>query len=260
MTEGMGDGTVNETVENTELETAEQTEETQVEELENGTDTEETEAQEENEEFDPDKISFEEEAVTTFGSYDLSKFKDSFDFTDPNVTEVFSSEVAKLEKLGASQELIEYFVETMVDLGNQEAEDNKLTNETVKESLNKYLSTEEKRNYKAVSNFTVEALKGTDMENDTKEILSNPFIVKLINSIYKKSAGNKTINKANVEQGQKINYTAEAAGKKYDEYIRSNPESTREEKKIFLTNIYGKLGETEKIKFEDVYEGLFNKN
>ena len=260
MTEGMGDGTVNETVENTELKTAEQTEETQVEELENVTDTEETEAQEENEEFDPDKISFEEEAVTTFGSYDLSKFKDSFDFTNPNVTEVFSSEVAKLEKLGASQELIEYFVETMVDLGNQEAEANKLTNETVKESLNKYLSTEEKRNYKAVSNFTVEALKGTDMENDTKEILSNPFIVKLINSIYKKSVGNKTINKANVEQGQKINYTVEAAGKKYDEYIRSNPESTREEKKIFLTNIYGKLGETEKIKFEDVYEGLFNKN
>lgn len=256
----MGEETVNETVENTELETVEQTEETQVEELENEMDAEETEAQEESEEFDPDKISFEEEAVTTFGSYDLSKFKDSFDFTDPNVTEVFSSEVAKLEKLGASQELIEYFVETMVDLGNQEAEANKLTNETVKESLNKYLSTEEKRNYKAVSNFTVEALKGTDMENDTKEILSNPFIVKLINSIYKKSSGNKTINKANVEQGQKINYTVEAASKKYDEYIKGNPESTREEKKTFLTNMYTKLGETEKVKFEDIYDGLFNKN
>lgn len=212
----------------------------------------------ENDLFDPEKIDFESEGETTFGSYDLSKYKDQINFADPVVAQAFAEEATKLEKLGASQELMEYFLETLIDVDSQTKEVANLTNAEVKEGLNKHLTIEEKRNFKTITNFTTEALKGTEMEGDVKEILSNPFIVKLVNSIYKKATGGKIINKSNVpEQGQKIEYTIDNVQKQYEKFLESNP--AKESEREFLSNMYTKIPDKDKKQFEFIYEGLFKK-
>ena len=245
---------------NPEQETHEQLTDPQVDEFNfdgEGEATAEGEGEPEGDLFDPGKIDFES-GETTFGNYDLAKYKDQINFSDPNVAQAFAEEATKFEKMGASQEVVEYFIETLLESESQAQKAANLTNAEVKEGLNKHLTVEEKRNYKTLSNFTAEALKGTEMEDATKEILSNPFIVKLVNSIYKKASGGKVINQSNVpEQGQRAEYTLNTIQKQYDKFLETN--RTKEEQSEFLSNMYMKVPDKDKKQFEFIYEGLFKK-
>lgn len=223
-----------------------------------GDETKEDTVKEGDGEFNPDEIDFSEQE-TTFGKYDLSKFKDNINFENSEAMEAFNQEAQKMEELGFTQEQVEYICEAVLGMNEEVGEVKMPTKEEITSNLKKGLTIEEQRNYKAINSFVKEALKGTELESEAQFIMANPKIVKLVNAVYKKAAGSKIINKANVEQKTDIKYTVDYAQSQYDKYLKENPDTEREEKRTFLTGLYNKMPENEKERFEDIFFGLFNK-
>jgi hypothetical protein len=217
---------------------------------------EETEKGEE-EEFNPDEIDFSEND-TTFGKYDLSKYKDVIDFENAEALEAFRQEAAKLEQLGASQELVEYICESVLGLNEESQSPQKMTKTEVEANLKQHLTIEERRNYPVVNNYVKDILKGTELENNTLEIMSNPYLVKLASYFYKKSVGGRVINQSNVpEQKPKATYTLDTVQRNYEKFLEKNP--TKEQESKYLSDLYKKIPDKEKEQFSFIYEGLFTK-
>lgn len=236
-------------------ENSEETPEDTPEETEEG---KEEEKEEEIKAFNPDDLDFSDND-TTFGIYDLSDFKDYINFDNAEGLEAFRQEAKEMEKRGFTQDQVKYVMEKVLELEGDAEQPEILTQKEVQANLKKHLTIEEQRNYKTTGNFIREAIKGTEVEGGYNEIMSNPFLYKLANALIKKAAGGKMINKSNVKQGQNINYTVENAQAQYDKYLTNNPDSKREDKINFLSNLYKKMPETEKGKFESIFDGLFNK-
>ena len=217
---------------------------------------EETEEETE-EEFNPDNADFSENDAT-FGKYDLSKYKDKIDFENIQAMEAFRQEAAKLEQLGASQELVEYICESVLGMNEQPQEPQKMTKKEVDANLKRHLTIEELRNYPVLNNFVKDTLKGTEMEGNSLEIMSNPYLVKLASYFYKKGVGGRVINQSNIpEQKAKITYTLDNVQKSYEKFLKKNP--TKEQENKYLSDLYKKIPDKDKAQFTFIYEGLFTK-
>ena len=143
--------------------------------------------EEQDEEFNSDDMNFTEND-TTFGIYDLSKYKDNINFENTEAMEAFNKEAKKLEQLGFTQEQVDYMCESILGLNEEAEQPQKLTKKEVQANLKKYLTVEEQRNYAAINNYTKEALRGTELEGNITEIMSNPYLVKLAYALYRKTA------------------------------------------------------------------------
>lgn len=166
------------------------------------TPTEDTTEEIIDEEFNPDSLfsdeDGEEEINYTFGSYDLSKFKDVLDFEDQDMVNEFAEYASKYEEKGFTQEQVEFILEEKIaELDKREQEKSKKpTQKEIKERLQNSLTKEEIRNYKPTSIFVKDLVKGTEFEDKAMDILQNPTLVKLFHTAYKKSLGKTTdINK-----------------------------------------------------------------
>ncbi len=215
------------------------------------------EKEETEEEFNPDNMDLSENDAT-FGKYDLSKYKDKINFENAEALEAFRQEAITLEKLGASQELVEYLCENMIGLNEEEQAPQKITKKEVEANLKQHLTIEERRNYPVINNFVKDTLKGTEMENNTLEIMSNPYLVKLASYFYKKGVGGRVINQSNVpEQKAKITYTLDSVQKSYEKFLEKNP--TKEQENKYLSDLYKRIPDKDKTQFSFIYEGLFTK-
>ena len=208
------------------------------------------------EEFNPDNMDFSGND-TMFGKYDLSKYKDIIDFDNTEAMEAFRQEAVILEKLGASQELVEYICENVAGM-NEESQVPKITKKEVEANLKQHLTIEERRSYPVINNFVKDTLKGTELEANTLEIMSNPYLVKLANYFYKKGVGGRVINQSNVpEQKPRVDYTLEAVQKNYLKFQAKNP--TKEQENKYLSDLYKRIPDKDKEQFSFIYEGLFTK-
>lgn len=209
------------------------------------------------EEFNPDSADFSEND-TTFGKYDLSKYKDKIDFENIEAMEAFRQEATKLEQLGASQELVEYICESVLGMNEESQEPQKMTKKEVEANLKQHLTIEERRSYPVINNFVKDTLKGTELEGNTLEVMSNPYLVKLAGYFYKKGVGGRVINQSNVpEQKPRVDYTLESVQKNYEKFQAKNP--TKEQENKYLSDLYKRIPEKDKKQFEFIYEGLFTK-
>ena len=209
------------------------------------------------EEFNTDNVDFSEND-TTFGKYDLSKYKDKIDFENIEAMEAFRQEATKLEQLGASQELVEYICESVLGMNEESQEPQKMTKKEVDADLKRHLTIEERRSYPVINNFVKDTLKGTELEGNTLEIMSNPYLVKLAGYFYKKGVGGRVINQSNVpEQKPRVDYTLESVQKNYEKFQAKNP--TKEQENKYLSDLYKRIPEKDKKQFEFIYEGLFTK-
>ena len=209
------------------------------------------------EEFNPDSADFSEND-TTFGKYDLSKYKDKIDFENIEAMEAFRQEATKLEQLGASQELVEYICESVLGMNEESQEPQKMTKKEVDADLKRHLTIEERRSYPVINNFVKDTLKGTELEGNTLEVMSNPYLVKLAGYFYKKGVGGRVINQSNVpEQKPRVDYTLESVQKNYEKFQAKNP--TKEQENKYLSDLYKRIPEKDKKQFEFIYEGLFTK-
>lgn len=172
-------------------EVIEQTPET-VEENIGDTQEVDTEVAVEDEEFNPEDMFEDDNSTYQFGQYDLSKYKDVFDFDNEEFVSEFNRYAKEYASKGFTQEQIEYLLDSRIAEAEQDPKQKQTSSKEIKERLNKGLSNEEKRNYKAINSFVVNALAGTELEGQEKAIVSNPALVKLMNVLYKKSLGSTT--------------------------------------------------------------------
>ncbi len=202
------------------------------------------------------------ENETTFGKYDLSKYKDNLAYENIEAMDNLKQVAQKMDELGFSQEQVEFILDNIYE-ASQEIDEQlpkKMTKAEVEANLKKYLTPEERLDYRTVNNYVKDIIKGSEFEGLEKNIMTDPLLIKFARLFYKKSVGSKVINKSNVpEQKTNVNYTVENAQAQYDKYLKEKPESKREEKTAFLTNLYKKMPEKEKKKFESIFDGLFDK-
>ena len=150
------------------------------------------------EEFDPENL-FNEDDVNAdsfkFGDYNLEKYKDVLDFSDEELTKEFTEKAEQYQKLGFTQEQIEFILDEKINDAREveELRAKKPTQKEIRERLQSSLSNEEIRNYKPTTNYVKDLLNGTEFESKANEILQNPILVKLFHQAYKKSL-NKTTN------------------------------------------------------------------
>ena len=221
---------VTEVVETTETEIDEAVENTEeVEETTEETNQEEEQQKEETEEFNPDELDLETDDLYKIGGYDLTKYKDRIDLTNDTIRSNFENMAKELTDLGFQQNQIEYLLDKEFGNLNQETE---RTSEEIKKELSEVLSPQEKRNYKAVGGYVKDLLKDDPkMQTAYKEIMGNPYIVKLLNKAYTHSLNGKDINsfKEQKEITEKPLFDTEDVRFKIKEYVRNNERIDKED-------------------------------
>jgi len=217
------------------------------EEVVESNDTQENSNEESNDIFDPNSLEFEESYELE--GYDLSKYKDSIDIDSKEV----QAKAKKFKELGFSQEQIEYYLEDTMQVPESDREP---TAQEVRERLNKTLTPAEKRNYKAVSNFVIEGLKGTELEQYSTEAMKNPTLVKMFNALYNKANNNGVkadtpVTKREVAKGK---ISLGDAREKYREWMTTAEVRTPEKRIEFLNNMIKNSGNEEELAkaFEDL--------
>lgn len=201
--------------------------------------------------FDPDNLEFEESEDYTFGDYNLSKFKDSLDFTNEAVREGFNTLSKELKEQGFTQAQIEWLMEKEISAA-QSKRNFEPSKEQVMKELKDNLSIQEKRDYKAVGSFLKENLKGTEIEKYYKEAMANPAVFKIVHALYSKNMSGKPIETGSTktskeDKGQK--YTIDNAVDEYTEYLREHI-GDREDRKPVINKILSKLSKENQIIFK----------
>lgn len=222
-------------------EVLEQGEDTQViNEQEQGTQVEDqditTEDTQGKKPFSVDDLEFEDNYKV--GDYDLSKYKDVISTENMQMLEGYAKEYAKK---GFTQEQIEFLID-------KELDSKKPNIEEVQKELNKYLNSEEKRNYKAVGEQLRTALEENGLGAYYEEAMSNPIVFKIINSVLKtKGANIGAKTEFNTREKQLTGYQAV---EEFNSYLRENLGNADIKGK--QKELLNKLSEKEKKYFKEV--------
>lgn len=213
--------------------------------------TDTTDIEESEPELDLDNLEFEEEY--TYNGYDFSKYKDVLD--DDDCVEMVETITTQMKALNYTQEQADFLAD-LLRMATEDDEEEEESPVNVKEELNKYLTKEEKRNYKAVANFINTSFKGTEMEEYVNEIKSNPFLVKMFHTLYKgKGVQSKVNTTKNVSKGSGADMTAEQALGMYREWIENQDSITAQDRMNFVNSIIGKAKNKKEIK--ELFEQMF---
>lgn len=205
---------------------------------------EEKEQKSEDEKFDPTKVKFDDlDNLENIQGYNLSKFKDSLAFENPETASEIESYMTTFNGLGLSQEQVEGIINRLVeDGGNEKPEENKpLTMAEAQKILSQSLNREEKANYNATLNFVAEAWKGTPFESTMDALMVNPDVVKAMHYMYKKYSGkgnNPDPSKKYYEtqKSKKALNVNEALGS-YQKWVDSQETITPESRKNFINKL-----------------------
>lgn len=213
--------------------------------------TDTTDIEESEPELDLDNLEFEEEY--TYNGYDFSKYKDVLD--DDDCVEMVETITTQMKALNYTQEQADFLAD-LLRMATEDDEEEEESPVNVKEELNKYLTKEEKRNYKAVANFINTSFKGTEMEEYVNEIKSNPFLVKMFHTLYKgKGVQSKVNTTKNISKGSGADMTAEQALGMYREWIENQDSITAQDRMNFVNGIIGKAKNKKEIK--ELFEQMF---
>lgn len=213
--------------------------------------TDTTDIEESEPELDLDNLEFEEEY--TYNGYDFSKYKEILD--DDDCVEMVESITTQMKALNYTQEQADFLAD-LLRMATEDDEEEEESPVNVREELNKYLTKEEKRNYKAVANFINTSFKGTEMEEYVNEIKSNPFLVKMFHTLYKgKGVQSKVNTTKNVSKGSGADMTAEQALGMYREWIENQDSITAQDRMNFVNSIIGKAKNKKEIK--ELFEQMF---
>lgn len=214
--------------------------------------TDTTDIEESEPELDLDNLEFEEEY--TYNGYDFSKYKDILD--DDDCVEMVETITTQMKALNYTQEQADFLAD-LLRMATEDDEEEEVTSPVnVREELNKYLTKEEKRNYKAVANFINTSFKGTEMEEYVNEIKSNPFLVKMFHTLYKgKGVQSKVNTTKNVSKGSGADMTAEQALGMYREWIENQDSITAQDRMNFVNSIISKAKNKKEIK--ELFEQMF---
>lgn len=213
--------------------------------------TDTTDIEESEPELDLDNLEFEEEY--TYNGYDFSKYKDILD--DDDCVEMVETITTQMKALNYTQEQADFLAD-LLRMATEDDEEEEESPVNVREELNKYLTKEEKRNYKAVANFINTSFKGTEMEEYVNEIKSNPFLVKMFHTLYKgKGVQSKVNTTKNVSKGSGADMTAEQALGMYREWIENQDSITAQDRMNFVNSIIGKAKNKKEIK--ELFEQMF---
>lgn len=197
--------------------------------------------------FNPDEVNFEDDYQ--FSGYDLSKFKEDISL-DENSTQVLENFSKKFGELGLSQEQAEGVIEMLV---SQEAAIQ--TPEAIVQNLNKNLTYEEKRAYKANCNILKQALQGTEHEELYNALVSDSVAVKILSKVINHMKGGMNVNGARTQKevrsaGRML--TGEQAVNEFTKYMTANPTADHKAKKEDLAKLL--KSEEDKAYFNSIFE------
>ncbi|MGL5714327.1 MAG: hypothetical protein ACRCX2_15000 [Paraclostridium sp.] len=149
--------------------------------------------QDDNDEFDPE--SFDDDDLYSINGMDFSDLKDDLGLEGDGRVELLSTYVTPFIEQGFTEEQIKFIIKRDLEFddGSEEKTPKKKTAKDIQNELKSTLTTEEKRNYKAINRFAGDLLSGTELQDFKKEIMETPQLVKLFNIMYTKSLG-KTAN------------------------------------------------------------------
>lgn len=174
-------------------------------------------------EFDPDNLEFDDSVEAKFGDYDLTAFKDRINFENDEVRELFNNQAAELKEQGFTQKQVEYLLNKEIEHALKSRETEAFNKEKVKAELQKSLSLQEKRDYKAVGQFLKEITQGDEQLNKVyKEAMSNPIVYKLLHRAFIKGNGGKPLGLGTTKGSKEVRsqgMTLDRAISEYTDYL-----------------------------------------
>lgn len=180
----------------------------------------EQEQQKADEDFDPDKLEFgENEVDTKFGDYDLSGFKDRINFENEQVRELFNSKATELKEQGFTQKQVEYLLDKEIEYALQSRESQKLNKAKVMEELQKSLTSQERKDYKAVGGYLKEITQGDEQLTKVySEAMANPIVFKLLHRAFIKSNGGKPLGTGSAKENKEVRQAGMTLDRAISEY------------------------------------------
>lgn len=174
-------------------------------------------------EFNPDDLEFDDSVEAKFGDYDLTAFKDRINFENDEVRELFNNQAAELKEQGFTQKQVEYLLNKEIEHALKSRETEAFNKEKVKAELQKSLSLQEKRDYKAVGQFLKEITQGDEQLNKVyKEAMSNPIVYKLLHRAFMKGNGGKPLGLGTTKGTKEVRsqgMTLDRAISEYTDYL-----------------------------------------
>ncbi|MBR8748702.1 hypothetical protein IX317_000361 [Fusobacterium sp. DD29] len=161
--------------------------------------------------FSVDDLDFE--GTYKVGEYDLSKYKEIIPESNLGQLEEYAK---KYQEKGFTQEQIEYLIDNMLEDRNQQ-----FNREEVEKELNRSLTVEEKRNYKAVGSQLKSALEADGLGQYYQEAMANPIVFKIINSVLK-TKGGVSVGVNTQREVRTQGMTGYQAVEEFNKYLRKN--------------------------------------
>lgn len=152
-----------------------------------------------NSDYKAEDIDFEEDlnGAEVFEGYDLKKFSEVLNLENEENRAIITSEMRKLKAAGFNQAQAELFVAEQIRIMEEyEADITPVptTRAEVMEVLKNSLTREEKANYKPILGWLKEDGKNIGLsDTQINEAMSNPVLVKLMNSFYKRASSKGSV-------------------------------------------------------------------
>lgn len=210
---------------------------------------EEKEEKKEEDEDNPNKIE----------GYDLDSFKDILDLESEDSRSYLQNELKELKELGFTQKQTNKYIEKQIQLYQKQQENEKRESslEYKTEKLNKELSVEEKRNYKPILSWVKEGI-GEEVPSEwVNDIMGNPKLVKVFNSLYKQATNNNNVQDIEVPK-PKTNATIESAIAEFKKKMGEKDEIPMSETKEIALGLQKTLSGEDLNQFNQIYKTILN--
>lgn len=207
-------------------------------------------------EFDPDNLEFDDSVEAKFGDYDLTAFKDRINFDNDEVRELFNNQAAELKKQGFTQKQVEYLLNKEIEHALKSRETEAFNKEKVKAELQKSLSLQEKRDYKAVGQFLKEITQGDEQLNKVyKEAMSNPIVYKLLHRAFIKGNGGKPLGLGTTKGTKEVRsqgMTLDRAISEYTDYLAKHL-GDGEDRTLIINKLIKDLSKEQQEQFKKTF-------
>lgn len=195
-------------------------------------------------EFDPENVEFN--GSYHFSGYDLSNFEGSIDLNDDSI-QALDAYSKKFSELGMTQEQVEGVIGLMIA-----SETESQTPEAIMKALDKGLTYEEKRAYKANCNLLKQALHGTEEEKFFHAITSDPVAVKILGKVIGHIRGGANVNGARTERevrntGRML--TGQQGLDDFENFMKSSAEITEASIEAKKKEIRSKLANEQELNY-----------
>ena len=202
--------------------------------------------------------------------YDLKKLGYDVDLSDPEDKASVESYLKAFSEQGMTEQQVNCVIGLLLeesDKEDKEAEIEKArlekeeaeqySHKRVQERLRQELSTEEKRNYKAVYSWVKDIESSGVPKEWITDAMSNPALVKMLHSLYKGAVNTNSVKDIPEPSTKASNVTPQAVKENWTSWLMSQKGTvSREQSKEYISKFLPMIKDSDMAEFQQIFKSI----